>query len=462
MRLRARAIQVQFLDKLLEQTDPVLLAIYGRRRIGKTFLVTEFFRNKKVNFFHLTGVKNGVTTQQVENFKESWRSCFKKESSQNIKNWAQAFNALARQISKEKQKQVLFFDELPWLAKKNSGFLEALDHFWNHHLSQKKNVICIVCGSSASWMIKKIVQGKSGFHMRLTHKMHLNPFNIEETQEFLSHLQLNHEQILSLYMIFGGVAKYLSSITNVAPISEIIQELIFSDNGLLNNEFEDLYSSLFDKPSEYIRVVKALGKHHYGLTREEITKLTKLSSGGRLSQILNDLEQSDFILSLNKFGKKKKEKIYILQDEYSLFCLRWVENRRSFDSDYWYKIQRQQKYSIWLGYAFEVYCLKHLETLKQKLGISGVYVEASFWRNEKAQIDLLLEREDRCIHIIEMKYSHNGVLNIPAIASELSAKNKIFTEVSKTRSQIINTLVTNCNPKISPQAKEQIHKCISL
>jgi AAA+ ATPase superfamily predicted ATPase len=462
MELRARSKQIQFFDDLLEQTEPSLLAIYGRRRIGKTFLVTEYFRNKKVNFFHLTGVKNSANSEQIENFKDSWKDCFKESYSESDKNWTIVFNALAQCLKKEKKTNVIFLDELPWLAKKNSGFLESLDHLWNHHLSHMKNTICIICGSSASWMIKKIIHGKSGFHMRLTHKMHLKPFTISETTEFLKHLEFNHEQILNLYMTFGGVAKYLVSIKKSASVSENIQELIFSDNGLLNNEFDNLYSSLFDKPTEYIRVVKALGEHHYGLTREELAKKIKMKSGGRLTQILSDLEQSDFILSLNKYGKTKKEKIYILQDEYSLFCIKWVENHKSFDTDYWIKIQRQQKYSIWLGYAFEIYCIKHLELLKQHLGILGVHVTASFWKNDKAQIDLLLEREDRCIHIVEMKYSQNGVLNLSKISTDFRMKNKEFREETETRHQLINTLVTNCKPKLTSNLKENIHKVIAV
>jgi AAA+ ATPase superfamily predicted ATPase len=462
MQLKARSKQVQFFDKLLTQSDPALLAIYGRRRIGKTFLVTEYFRDKKVIFFHLTGVKNSINSQQIDNFKESWRTCFKIKYDDKDSNWNQVFNALAIRLKQNKGKKVLFFDELPWLAKKNSGFLEALDHFWNHHISQQKNTICIVCGSSASWMIKKIVQGRSGFHMRLTHKMHLKPFTIEETKEFFAPLHLNHEQILSIYIVFGGVAKYLTSITNTVSVAENIQELIFSDNGLLNNEFDDLYSSLFDKPADYIRVVKALGSRHYGLTRDELAKVTKLKTGGRLTQILTDLEQSDFILSLAKFGQKKKEKIYILQDEYSLFCLKWVEGRKTFDNEYWHKVQRQHKYSTWLGYAFEVFCIKHLDLIKHKLGIGGVYVEPSFWRNDRAQIDLLLTREDRCIHLIEMKYSLNGVLNLSALTSEFSAKKKAFIEATGTRHQIINTLISNSTIKLSPAAREQIQKSIEV
>lgn len=462
MRLRARSKQIQFFDELLEQKEPVLLAIYGRRRIGKTFLVTEYFRDKKVSFFHLTGVKNGTTSQQITNFKESWRDCFRETFSEQSGDWSQVFNALAKQLKKEKGKVVLFFDELPWLAKKNSGFLQALDHLWNHYLSQQNNIVCIVCGSSASWMIKKIVHGKSGFHMRLTHKMHLKPFTIEEAEEFLRPLQFSHEQVLKLYLTLGGVAKYLASIKKTSSVTEIIQELIFSPDGLLNNEFEDLYSSLFDKPAEYIRVVKALGSRHYGLTREELSKATKISSGGRLTKILSDLEQSDFILSLNKFGNKRKEKIFILQDEYSLFCLKWVLEKKSFDSDHWLKMQAQQKYSVWLGYAFEVFCVKHLDLIKNKLGISGIVTEASFWSNEKAQIDLLLERQDRCIHLIEMKFSQSGHLNLSSVAADFRAKSKAFINETGTKQQILNTLVSNYSYKLSGAQKEDIHKSIVL
>lgn len=463
MKIKGRQKQIELFDGLYDGKRPVFMAIYGRRRIGKTFLVTEYFKNKDCLFFHITGVKKARTGVQLQNFKNAMEEAFNKSEKQKIDNWTTAFYALALKLKNTKtKKKVLFFDEVPWLNGNKVDFLSAFDHFWNHYLSADPNIICIICGSSASWLIRKIIKGKFGFHHRLTHKIHLHPFDLYETRTFLneSGFTFSTQQVFELYLAIGGVAKYLTLLSPSLSVTENIQELIFSKNGLLYDEFEDLYSAIFEKYDNHLKIVKHLGVHHYGMTRDEIQKALKIKSGGSLSKWLEDLESSDFITSLASYKKNKKEKIYLLSDEYTRFYLTWFEKNKKLGTDYWLKQKRSSRYSTWAGLSFEVLCVKHISYIKTKLGISGIQTTESFWRNANCQIDLLIEREDNCINLCEITYSQK--LDLNKVKEEIKTKASFLLQESKLKKQIINTLITNEEINLTGGQKEEVHKVVVL
>jgi uncharacterized protein len=455
-RIFARKEELQTLGRLYESKKPEFLAIYGRRRVGKTFLIREFFRDKGL-FFSLTGVKNANAGKQLRNFTEELERTFGLPSGyKKPKDWFEAFVQLRTAIEKAKgsQRIILFFDELPWLATPRSGFLQDIDHFWNRYMSEDHRIILIVCGSAASWMIKKVIRNKGGLYGRLTATMRLLPFDLKETEEFLGArgITLNRRSIIDIYMAIGGIPKYLNYIQKGQSPLQIVSQLCFS--GPLEDEFEELYASLFEHHERHVNIVKALAKHPKGLTKQEMAKATNLSAGGGMNTILEELEESGFILAVRDFGKQIKDIRFKLIDEYSLFYLKWQMKAKEWglnarDSTFWINQFNSPLGKAWVGYAFEMLCLKHLPNIKKALGISGILTSASSWvykprKEEKdrgVQIDLLIDRADNCINLCEIKYCDEEFTINKSYDKELREKKSIFLNITKSKKSVILTLI---------------------
>lgn len=455
--LVGRDDELKILKELLASPEPELLAVYGRRRIGKTYLISEFFKNKGV-YFEITGTKGGTMAEQLFHFAYEFSRQFHKQISPP-KSWGEALSILHDEVEKTPngQKIILFFDEVPWLASPRSKFLNALEHFWNRYLSRNKNVIMVICGSSASWVIKNIINNKGGLHGRVTRKMRLLPFSLSDTEKYLRsrHIELDRKQIIDLYMALGGVPKYLSYVTRGKSAAQIINDVLFSIQGGMYEEFDNLYSSLFDHSQHHISIVKALSKASEGLTHEEILQSAKLASGGFSSKILEELIDAGFIVYVPTFTKNKRGGIYRLVDEYSIFYLTWIADEpkiglQSSDAGYWMKKYGSHKWSAWSGTAFEALCLKHIGKIKQALGIFGVSTSESGWRylpkkgsnQQGAQIDLLIDRADGCMNLCEMKYSDSEFVIDKPYAEALRRKKNIFRERTQTKKTLFTTLVT--------------------
>lgn len=450
----ARHREIKTLDRLFRSGKPEFLAVYGRRRVGKTFLIREFFKDKGI-FFHLTGIKDAPVRKQLKNFTQECKRIFG-ELSPSLTNWQDAFFFLSEIIEKRQGKEriILFFDELPWLATHRSGFLQDLDHFWNRHASNDSRVLLIVCGSAAAWMIRKVVHDKGGLHGRLSGSMRLMPFDLFETEQFLKSqgVELERRQIIDIYMALGGVPKYLSYVERGLSSSQVINQICF--RGVLASEFDELYSSLFQNYEQYIAVVKALASRNQGLTKIDIASLAKITPGGGMNDLLENLEQSGFILSVPNLQKGKNIR-YRLIDEYSLFYLRWIEpakmlNIGGVDTNFWLNAEGSAESKAWAGFAFEGICMQHIGAIKKALGISGVQTQTSGWfyRPEKGslekgtQIDLVIKRADHCTHLCEIKFSQDEFTISKAYEQELRYKKAIFLEKTKTKDTIFFTFIT--------------------
>ncbi|QZA58792.1 AAA family ATPase [Candidatus Rhabdochlamydia porcellionis] len=458
-----RRKELEMLQEIYESTEPQFLAVYGRRRIGKTFLISEFFKNKGI-YFEITGMKEGSKTEQLFQFSYEFSRQFnQRKRTTPPENWAQALNLLHEAIERIKDKKIiLFFDEVPWLASPRSKFLNALEHFWNRYISREKNVILIICGSSASWIIRNIINNKGGLYGRVTKKMRLLPFSLLETEKYLKsrHIELDRKQIIDIYMAMGGVPKYLSYIDRGKSATQIINDVCFSLNGGLYNEFDNLYRSLFENYEHHIAIVKALAKAVDGLTKNELLNKTKLTSGGTSSRIIEELIDAGFLIHVPSFNKKKAGGIYRLIDEYSLFYLTWiVENSKmgleSVDSEFWIKKQSTPKWNTWSGCAFESLCLKHIQKIKKALGISGISTIESGWRylpkkaikEQGAQIDLVIDRADKCINLCEMKYSSSEFIIDKPYEEKLQNKKSVFRKQTETTKTLFVTMVTTYGVK---------------
>ncbi len=444
-----RADELKTLRALYEAVSPQFLAVYGRRRIGKTFLISEFFGDKGV-YFELTGIKDASLKTQLSNFAREYADVF---SSGNPVTppvtWMEAFDLLRKRVQDKApgDKIILFFDELPWLASPRSQFLAALDHTWNRYFSRIENIIVIICGSAASWMIKKVLQDKGGLYGRLTQRMQLLPFTLAETRLILEaqQIRLNAPQLIEFYMAVGGVAKYLTQLQSGQSATQLIQGRYFEKNAPLKGEFHKLFSSLFDNYERHLSIIEALAASHYGLSIEQLLKKTGSHSGGGFTTLLTELLESGFLMFLPQMGNTKKAGKYLLTDEFTLFYLKWVrswENQTSDLDGYWQRQSNTQSFRAWAGYAFETLCLKNVGHIKQQLGIAGVTARVSQWHDDSAQIDLVIDRADSCINLCEIKFYNDEYTVGAKEAAELQRKKQRFLAGTGTKKAVFITLIT--------------------
>ena len=447
------------LEKYINSNKSEFVAIYGRRRVGKTFLVREMFDGKFA--FRVTGKEKATTREQLENFFYALSNYTPHASLPT--SWTEAFRQLSRYIEHEtgEDAKILFIDELPWFDTRGSDFVSALEHFWNDWAAYRRDIKLIICGSATTWMLDKVINSRGGLHNRVTHKMQLSPFTLRETEQYFQAHDFAYErqEILECYMAVGGVAYYLSLFDNDKSVAQNIESLCFQRGGELVDEFQRLFSSLFKKSENHIAVITALNKKGMGMTRQEIIDSAKQTNNGNLTTLLRELEECEFIRSYTPFGKTKKDKLYQLTDPFTLFHFRFMAAGNNFLKGYWQKMQATQEYDSWCGYAFEIVCLNHLEQIVHALGIDGTINTPCSWsyrpakehlKEEEgdedlkhgAQIDLLIDRSDNTISVCELKYSRNEYEITKSYDTLLARRLRIFKKVTKTRKTLSATFVT--------------------
>ncbi len=444
-----REEEINILEKLLKSREPELLAIYGRRRVGKTFLVKTYYKPNLI--FSCSGQYNGKTNEQLINFSEQLNISFPaKKITSPAATWQEAFSRLRDSIEaiKHKRKKVIFFDELPWLDSHKSGFLSSFSYFWNMFAAQRPDILVVICGSAASWIIDKVVNNKGGLHNRITQRIRLQPFTLKETESYLQHknINLDHYQLLQLYMVMGGVPAYLNAIERGKSTAQNIEKICFSKDGVLANEFDNLYTALFSVPEKHIQVIQALARKNKGLTRLELLKAGKFPTGGGMTSVLKELTESGFIDKAYPFGKKERDSLYRLTDEFSLFYFKFMQNQKGNEKGQWLSRQSTPAYISWCGYAFENICLKHIVQIKKSLQIGGVQSTSSSWvsagSENGAQIDLLIDRADHCINICEIKFSVKPFSIDKKYAAALENKLMVFRRQTDTRKTLLLTFIT--------------------
>lgn len=425
------------------------IAIYGRRRVGKTFLVRETFENKLS--FSYSGLAEASTRMQLHNF----HSVLKQHGYRKDRvptNWIDAFFDLSCYLdSLPAGKKVVFLDELPWMDAPKSSFLPAFENFWNGWASARKDILIIICGSATSWIVKKVFHNKGGLHNRLSDRIYLKPFSLKECEEYANsrNLKLSRKLITETYMIFGGVPYYWSMLKKGLSLPDNINNLFFIRDAKLQSEFQELYRSLFKNPEPYMAIITALGKKKAGMSRDEIVKHSKLPDNGRIKEFLEDLESCGFIRRYNAIGAKTKNAKYQLIDNFTLFHFKFLADKNSTDESYWSKIQSSPVYYSWSGLAFERVCLLHSQFIKRALGIEGVLTSEYSWRqigkdvDNGAEIDLIIDRNDHAINVIEMKYT-KGLFDIDKkYMSVLNNKIARLRDATKTTKSIFLTMITS-------------------
>jgi uncharacterized protein len=444
-----REHEISILQKLLLKDEAQFVAMYGRRRVGKTFLIKQTYKNSIV--FECTALQNATKAEQIENF---WGvfSKVNKNSKAMPTTWLQVFAHLAEYINKIKTpasgKKVIFLDEIPWYDTPKSGFFAAFTGFWNTYCSHRSDVLLIICGSAASWIVKKIINNKGGLHNRVSRSIQLQPFTIKEVAQFLQlkKIQLSDSDITLLYMLCGGIPYYLNQVDNARSIANIIDDLFLDKNAALKNEYNNLYAALFTNHNRHLAVVAALANKQKGMSRKEIVSKTKLSSGGLLTETLEELEQCSFITKSYDILKSKADALYRLVDEYSLFYYKFLKVKSQIIKGS--TLYNSQKFKIWCGYAFENFCLKHHQFIAEALGISGVpykvysFLEKGNQDYKGAQIDMIIDREDKYAHLIEVKYLSTPLQINASIKDNIQQKKNLLTKKLGAKKIIFTTLIT--------------------
>lgn len=415
-----RKKEVEELQRLYERNSAELVAIYGRRRVGKTFLVDEVF-GSRITFRHAglapdSSDPKGLLKAQLDHFYNSlvlqgMEACDKPDS------WLDAFFLLERYLQKidEGSRQVVFIDELPWLDSPRSGFMRAFEAFWNSWGCHRKNLMVIVCGSANSWVLDKLINAHGGLYNRVTYEIKLKPFTLNECEEFYmaNGIKFSRYDIVQSYMVFGGVPYYMGYVDGRKSFAQNIDDIFFAQDAKLKNEYDRLFASVFDNPGAAKSIVSFLATRNSGYMRKEICEKLHQKDGGTITRALNALIAGNFVIRYVPFGEKKTEKYYRLIDPFCLFYLNFADNLDGVNEKYWQQNTSSQKLSSWRGFAFENVCFNHVEAIKNALGISGVITECSAWTKHGddggTQIDMLITRADNVVNMCELKFYSSEV-----------------------------------------------------
>jgi hypothetical protein len=469
-----RKKEQELLQELIESNRSEFIAVYGRRRVGKTYLIKNLMSSIPCVFFHVTGVQKGPLHVQLKEFaKQIGKAFYQSPSIVPQKNWFDTFEDLTEAINEVHKDQtvVLFFDEFPWMATPRSKILVALELYWNRYWVFDGRVKLVICGSSTSWIINNIINNKGGLHNRVTRTFHLQPFSLHETESYLKEhqIKLNRRQILDLYTVLGGVPLYWSFIRNGLSAHQCIDELCFQQNGPLVSEFGRLFESLFEDSKPYVELIRCISGHRYGIGQSELITLSQLPNGGGTIDRLRQLEEAGFVTSLVPYGHKDRGVYYVMDDEYSLFYLRWIEPhlktiaKKDANEGFWLSLSNQPSWKVWAGYAFESTCYKHIAQIRKALKIDPG-ATAGTWRfvpkaksqEEGSQIDLLFDRLDGSITLCEIKHSDKPFAIDKSYAQEIMKKMEVFKKHTKTKKQLFFSMITKMGLKPTMYSEELI------
>ncbi len=466
-----RKKEVEKIQELLNSNRSEFLAVTGRRRVGKTYLIDSVL--KDYYCFSITGIQEGTLEMQLVNFSVKLSEYDKTNDYTKSDDWQQAFLMLKnylKTLTKEK-KHVVFIDELPWIATSKSGFIQILAHFWNDYLSKEPHFILVICGSATSWITQKIINDRGGLHNRVTENIHLYPFTIAETRQFLQAkgLSFSNQDIAKIYMSLGGIPFYLENIRKGESFAVAIERLCFAPTGILHNEYNNLFQALFNNAEMHQQIVSVLAGRHYGLSHSEILQQIGISQpSGSYQRAIDDLLISDFIIENIAWGKKKRGSFFRLTDEFSNFYHRFIKSNRKYTIGIWQQLSETQNYKIWAGYAFETLCHRHIETLKKVLGISAVYTEISSLNVPQTidyqgfQVDLIIDRKDNCINLCEVKF-HNAPYAITKEEYQsLIERRQRFITFTGTKKQVFWTFISNQGLAQNAYSREIIDVAIDL
>lgn len=442
-----REYEIRQLEKYRDSKESEFVIVYGRRRVGKTFLIKEFFDD--TYDFKVTGLYKKDKKTQLKNFYLALLE-YGAQTKKIPNDWLEAFAELKKLLKgiKEDRKKIIFIDELPWLDTPKSEFLAAFESFWNGWGAQQNDIMLVVCGSATTWITNKILSDKGGLFNRAARRLYLMPFTLHETEQYLRSrgIQWSRYDIVECYMIMGGIPYYLKLIDNDESYLSNIDSIFFKRNGSLWDEFDHLYETLFGSAKGYMKIIEALSNKKSGLTRKEIIREAKIEDNGLLTEMLKNLKDSQFVRAYNTFGYGEKNVVYQLADYFTLFYLRFMKGKQNPDEHFWTHFLDNPAKSSWAGQTFEQVCKDHISQIKKAIGISALLTDISSWYGEsdngKAQIDLVIDRRDRSINICEIKFSVSEFVIDKDYEMRLRQKLDVFRAVTKSRKALQLIMIT--------------------
>lgn len=447
-----------------------LVAVIGRRRIGKTYLINQVLEKEII--FHFSGLFKGSMPEHLERFGKALNEA---QGNNNpitpLLSWFEAFDRLRMYINskRSKKKKVIFLDEFPWMATNRSRFLTAFTDFWNSYAAKRTDLMVIICGSSASWMINKVLKNKGGLHNRVTERIILEPFTLGETKQLLvkNGVIIPDIEIITLYMAIGGVPYYIDQMQKGESSTQFIDRTCFRKNGVLRLEYDELFASLFDNSDKHHRIIEHLAAHPKGLTRIRLLQLAQLNSGGGATTILHELQTSGFIEEYIPYGKKKKDSLFKLKDHYVHFYLKYVKGSKEGQKNVWTKISNSPSFQSWSGLAFEQICHEHIDKIKEALKIDGILSTHGAWHTKGndtitgAQIDLLIDRSDNIINLCEIKYSNSLYTITKDYAKVIRHKMAAFNYITKNKKGLFPTMITSYGLSDNMHAQDLIQQSVT-
>jgi len=437
MKIIGRKEERLILEDAAKSPESEFIVLYGRRRIGKTYLIENHFINRI--FFSFTGLLDSNLEDTLSYFS-------KKIGNHEIyNNWIEAFGALEKLIiSSSVTKKVIFLDELPWLDIKGSNFISHLEYFWNSFCAKREDILLIVSGSSTSWIVDNIINNIGGLYNRISRRILLKPFTLLETEQYFKLKNINYSRysIAEAYMIFGGIPYYLNFFKSGLSFPQNVDNIIFSKNAPLENEYNFLFKSLFKNDNIHKNIITALSNNS-GLTRKELVKILKCSDNGRFGDILSQLEDASFIVKMPNYPNKEKESIYKISDSFICFYNYFLKDKSNLPENFYTQNYESGSMNAFRGLAFERVCINHIYQIKKSLGISGVHTISFSFNNGGAQIDIVIDRRDMIINLIECKFSINKYVITKDYEEKLRNKISTFIEKTKTKKAIILTFITS-------------------
>lgn len=442
-----REYEIRQLEKYRSSKESEFIIVYGRRRVGKTFLINEFFNN--TYDFHVTGLYRKPKKMQLKNFYLSLLE-YGADIKKVPEDWLEAFAELKKLLKsiRENRKKIVFIDELPWMDNRQSDFLAAFEAFWNGWGAQQDDLMLIACGSATTWITNKILSDKGGLFNRAARRLYLMPFTLQETEQYLvtRGIRWSRYDIVECYMTMGGIPYYLKLLDNGLSYLANIDTIFFKQNGPLWDEFDHLYETLFGTSKGYLKIIEALASRKSGLTRNEIIRETRLEDNGLLTEMLKNLKNSQFVRVYNTFGYNEKKVVYQLADYFTLFYLRFLKGRQNPDEHFWTHYLDNPAKHVWAGQTFEQVCKDHIAQVKKAIGISALLTDISSWQGDsesgKAQIDLVIDRRDRITNICEIKFSTGEFAIDKEYWDNLKKKMEVFREATRTHKALQLVMIT--------------------
>lgn len=471
-----RKQEIKKLNELYESQSAELVALYGRRRVGKTFLIDEVFKDR-ITFRH-SGL-SPVEEEQSESFfgksrmKSQLRHFLRSlqevgmEEKKTPDSWQEAFYLLEDYLANvcgSDRRILIFIDEIQWLDTPKSGFMTGFEAFWNGWACHRSNVMVIVCGSSSSWVLDKLINNHGGLYDRVTCSIHLLPFSLKECEEFFQagNFVISRYDIVQAYMMLGGIPYYLRYFSREKSLAQNVEAVFFAENAPLKYEFDRLFHSLFVNPEIMKKIILVLNSKSGGYTRQELVELTGANDSGEFTNQLKALISGGFIIRYTSFGQGKRKDLYKLFDPFCIFYLKFVKDNLN-KKIRWTALESTNSVVIWRGLAFENVCFNHIAQIKNSMQIGGVSTEESLWskRGEEdspgTQIDLIIKRKDNVINMCEIKFLSNLFSVNKEYHLVLENRREILSSMIPKKAVVHNTLITTYGLKKNEYAGDFIN-----